>query len=794
MLVRTARIPLAFTTLLPFAWACSTARAVPRAAGAAPAQQQQPQPQQPSRLVRSESSEYGFRGFEIYRLGTAVGGLAAGDLDGDGLADLVVVDNRRSRLEFLRRLPKDAPDAVDPDAKSGANQVRFDGRFERQRRPVERRVQQLALGDWNGDKKLDVAWVEDGGQLALLVDPLDDAASVEKRTLEELRKGCADLVVADVTHDGKPDLLLAASDQLLALVSDGRRPAEKLLLDRWEAPPARLWFTEVDGSSGEDLLYAYLGADAPLRWRLHTAGTSFGPRIELDLPQLRNAEIVPAPAGGSCEVLGVAKVSGRLSQYSWQALEAERRPLFVHALGRDASKDALPRSFACGDLDGDGASDVVVAEPGASQVTLWFGRKGAQGLEPVSAPSLTGVAAPHLADVDGDGRLELVVLSGSEHMLGVSKLGADRVLEFPRTLPIEGEPAALDVRDVDGDGIADAALVVAQGEGRGRKHRLEIWHGARGGFAAPPRVFALDGLKKTPEALELVDLDHDGNLDALAFLPGEKSVPALILAKDGGYVADERGEDAPGLGVLAGAGARSVSLADVDGDGKDELVVAHANFARALAFGADAVPRVVEQFNAPAADARVSAALFVDVDGDGRPELVLRDDTSRDLLVLKRAAQGLEVAERVYSGRVEFAGLERGDFDGDGKRDLVVFGRNEIGLVYGGQRAFGFQPAASYEPGEERVILDQLATADLGGDARPEIVVTELGHHALALLGREGGELAQRLFFEVYEKKTFEQDEPEREPRELVAADFDGDGKQDLALLVHDKLILYLQE
>lgn len=790
MPARSARFSLASTTLLSCVWACSSARAVPHGGGAA----QEPPAKSNAHLTRSESSEYGFRSFEICRVGAAVGGLAAGDLDGDGLADLVLVDNRRSRLEFLRRLQKDAPDAPDPDAKSSANQVRFDGRFERHRRPVERRVLQLALGDWNGDKKLDVAWVEDGGQLMLLVDALDDAAAVEKRTLEELRKGCADLVAADVNHDGRQDLLLAASDQLLALLNDGQRPAQKLVLDRWEAPPAHVWLADVDGAAGEDLLYAYLGADAPLRWRLNARGTSFGPRAEFDLPQLRSAALVRDPATGRADVLGVAKVSGRLSEYSWQALELDRRPLFVHTLGREGAKDAAPRGFACGDLDGDGASDVVVAEPGASQVTIWFGQKGVEGLDPLSAPSLTGAAAPHLADVDGDGKLELVLLSPSEHMLGLAHLGPERRLEFPRTVPIEGEPAALDVRDVDGDGKADAVLVVAQGEGRNKKHRLEIWSGSAEGLRAPPRVFALDGLKKTPEALELVDLDHDGDLDALAFLPGEKAVPALILAKDGGYVADERGEDAPGLAVLAGAGSRSVSLADVDGDGKDELVVAHANFARALSFGADLVPRVVEQLNAPAADARLSAALFVDTDGDAQRELVLRDDTSRDLLVTRRAAQGLEITERVYTGRVDFAGLDSGDFDGDGKRDLVVFGRNEIGLCYGGRRGWGFLASASYEPGEERVILDQLASADLGGDARPEIVATELGHHALALLGREGGELAQRLFFEVYEKKTFEQDDPEREPREIVAADFDGDGKQDLALLVHDKLILYLQE
>ncbi|MBK7644780.1 MAG: VCBS repeat-containing protein [Planctomycetes bacterium] len=781
MLARSARVTLASSCLLSAAWSCSATQPA-QAPGSAPP------------LAHASSGEYGFRGFEIYRVGAGTSSLLAGDFDGDGLADLALVDNRRSRIELLRRLPKQAPDAADPDQKSGPNQARLDGRFERRRIPVERRILQLALGDWNQDKHSDLAWVEEGGELSLLAAPMDEKSAVERRTLEELRKGCSAILAADITHDGKQDLLLACSDQLLALVSDGKRPAERLVLDSWESAPSRVWFAQLDGKAGEDLLYAYLGADAPLRWRLNTSGTNFGPRAEFDMPQLRSAELAAPSKDGRRDVLGIYKISGRLSELAWDTNALDRRPLLVQSLGRDASKDTLPRGFCCGDLDLDGASDVVVSEPGSSQVTVWYGRKGARGLTPVSQPSLSGATAPHLADVDGDGKPELVLVSASEHMLGLSHLEAGRALEFPRTVPIQGEPVALDLRDLDGDSKSDAVLIVAQGEGRNRKHRLEIWNGTSTGFAAAPQVFALDGLKKTPTALQLVDLDHDGDFDALAYLPGESAVPALILAKDGGYVADERGEDAPGLGVLAGASPRNVSLADVDHDGKSELVVAHANFARALAFGADAVPRVVEQFNAPADDARISAARFVDMDGDGKPELVLRDDTSRDLLVTQLGADGLTTVERVFTGRIDFGGLDAADFDGDGRPDLLVYGRNGLGLVYGGARSEGLVECASYEPGEERVVLDQIACAELGGGAPSEIVVSELSHHALVILRREAGELAQELAFETYEKKTFEQDEPEREPREIVAADFDGDGKQDLAVLVHDKLILYLQE
>src|SRR5262249_8506416 len=142
-------------------------------------------------------------------------GLVAGDFDGDGLGDLALIDNRRSRVEVLRRLPAGAPDAPDPDEKevgaSTANALSYSGRFARARHPVARRVLQLAAGDWNGDKKDDLAWVTEGGELTVLwSDAKGGEPREEKRTLDALRGGCTGLLAADFDHDGRADLLVAS--------------------------------------------------------------------------------------------------------------------------------------------------------------------------------------------------------------------------------------------------------------------------------------------------------------------------------------------------------------------------------------------------------------------------------------------------------------------------------------------------------------------------------------------------------------------------------------------------------
>lgn len=754
----------------------------------------------PEEAPEDLAAMYGFKSRELYELSVATFDLKCGDLNADGLGDLVVVDDRRARIEILLRLPAEAADFVDESmARDDPNQVQYDGRFAVHHHPVERRVEELALGDWNDDGRSDVGWVAEGGELSIRWSTKDGRGRVERRTIDELRAGCDLLETVDLDGDGRDDLLAAGPSTLLAFSAGVSGLGESRSLDVLEKGLDQAYVVDIDGDGRRDLVYTYLAADFPLRYRLGQTDGSFGPRIDVELPQLRSAHVADLDGDGRGEVLAVFRLSGRLSVLQLTPLDPGERALLRYPLREVPERADGERTFAVGDLDGDGADEVIAAEPATSEVSVFQGRRGARGRSSRRFPSLVGPAHPRLGDVDGDGRLELLLISSAERMLGLATLDEDGELPFPRTQPLEGEPAALDVADFDADGFADAILVVAQGEGRSKQHRLEVWLGSEQGLAGEPLAYPIEGLRKTPVAIRAADLDHDGALDVIVFLPGDGAVPTLLFQRGDTLVADARGEDAPGLGVLAGAHARNVSFGDVDGDGKPELFASTANFARALNLVIDeagrATPSVAAQFNGPAADSRITACVLAELDGQAPSELVMRDERTKELLVFERGTTGPpQLRERVAADRLELSALESGDVDGDGLTDLVLFAQDHFAIFFASGREGTFTERASYDPPLQRTFLDRIATGHLHGDGVLDVVASELYEHALVLLAVSDSELRHALGFAVFEKKDLSDDSLVREPRELLCADIDGDSLDDVAVLVHDKLIVYLQE
>ncbi len=112
------------------------------------------------RAASTNASRFGFTGPEIFPIDSQISQLHVADLDGDGLNDIIVVNNARSRINLLYNQTGKTNLTAKPVAasKREPNELPADARFRIDSLASEKRIFSLAVADLNGDGRPDIAY------------------------------------------------------------------------------------------------------------------------------------------------------------------------------------------------------------------------------------------------------------------------------------------------------------------------------------------------------------------------------------------------------------------------------------------------------------------------------------------------------------------------------------------------------------------------------------------------------------------------------------------------------------
>jgi hypothetical protein len=335
-----------------------------------------------------------------------------------------------------------------------------------------------------------------------------------------------------------------------------------------------------------------------------------------------------------------------------------------------------------------------------------------------------------IADIDGDGKTDLVFGGNSYKAARNTSTTTSISFATPQTILENHGGSAMEFADMDGDGKQDLVLVSNSGAGNGTFGVLKN-QSSVGNISFTSGGFNPITFSSAVRGFAVKDLDVDGKPD-IVYTDGPGNYMSICrnMAYNGAITF------APKVDVPTGVGPTTISSNDLNGDGKPELVVTNTwgnsisvfpnnstpgslSFGPAVTYAVNGTP-VQTTLNDFDGDGKLDIAVVrnggydfrvykntgtggsisftyintyngydfpteirsADMNGDGKPDVVLFSETMSAVSVFENVTTAAGIAfwhHNYYSTDGIYGEVEIGDFDGDGKTDMVV-GAPRVGI------------------------------------------------------------------------------------------------------------------
>ncbi len=340
-----------------------------------------------------------------------------------------------------------------------------------------------------------------------------------------------------------------------------------------------------------------------------------------------------------------------------------------------------PEAVAVGDVNGDGLADVVLTtsfyfDPARDfKLYVFLQQPDGQLAPPVLYPTNSAYSSRaqsvQIGDVNGDGRKDIVL--GNTSNIEVFLQGTDGTLA-PSMVYATSMASIIRIGDVNNDGRADVVGLDWS------SNNVAVFLQTAGGTLAPAVMY------NAPHGgyndLDLGDVNGDGLTD-IVVMSGQSFLPNVVVltqAATGGF-------NAPvSYSVASGVLTQGVAVGDVNGDGRNDIVVTYGGnkpYSKIGVFyqnGAGSLDPVVsfDSLDVP------ESVEIADVNRDGRADIIVLHGGWVNAGVYLQNADGSLQAEELYpipyASHYQRQGLAIGDFNGDRLPDIAIADYN-YGLV-----------------------------------------------------------------------------------------------------------------
>lgn len=370
-------------------------------------------------------------------------------------------------------------------------------------------------------------------------------------------------------------------------------------------------------------------------------------------------------ASYSIQIAGVTDLRGNLltsATVNFQADPGRFGP--SSPLGEISSDNYVGKIMAGGDLNGDGRADVVAASirwsgTGWSYEVFRYLQLAGGTLGPATPLALPGncsIRSMQVADINGDGRQDLVLSASEPCGLMLWRQTPEGELVLDRVL--DSSIGLLAVHDMNGDGRLDIGVATGL--------ELRVWLNQAAGWVLHDTL----ALPARPNQLAVGDINGDGRADFA--LSSIEQAPAATLVMQSG---NGRFAAASLVSSDYNGGSFGVAIGDINGDGRADLVLGDSP---GLGVFVQRPDGSLEAFRRVSNAGFLAPVRLADINGDGRID-VLASIAQADLVVWLQQADGSLTEGAVYPGPFRGTNLDAdqlavADVNGDGRPDVLLNG------------------------------------------------------------------------------------------------------------------------
>jgi len=355
----------------------------------------------------------------------------------------------------------------------------------------------------------------------------------------------------------------------------------------------------------------------------------------------------------------------------------------------------------------------------------------------------TSPSSISFTDLDEDGKPELIETNFSSNDIYVLKnTGIPGIVSFAPALIFAGgvKPEGLSPGDINGDGKPDLVITTID------DHTFSVFINTSNGgvISFAPRADFPAGANSWPRGVAIGDLDGDGKPDLV--IPDNNIIYDLGNPNGYGTVSVHLNTGQPGTVSFAPRVffvtddyPRKVFIGDLDGDNKPDFAVNNHVAGNLSVFKNNSTPgNIAFSANPDYATGNHSEEVSMgDLDGDGKADLVVSNLSTSTISVFRNTSA---VGAISFAAKQDFTvagplGISIGDLDGDGKPDLAVasFNDNKVSVFRNTSTisTISFAAKIDYEAGNNPV---DVFTGDADGDGIPDLSLTNSSSNKISVL------------------------------------------------------------